>query len=120
MMTVVFNLLFQSLHVQRAVETRQDYVCIHLEGLDEIIVCALAHRLDADSDVIYTGDHQENQMGMALLHLRQQLHAGHPRHLQVRNYRIYPMCFEDAERLLAPGCFLAAAVILPETPTHDL
>ena len=46
MVAVVFDFLFQSLHVQRTRETGQDYICIHLKWLHEIVVRALAHRLE--------------------------------------------------------------------------
>ena len=70
MVAVAFDFLFQSLYVQCPRETGQENICIHLQWLDQIVVRTLPHRLDAHADVIYSGDHQENQMGIDLFHLR--------------------------------------------------
>ena len=79
-----------------ALQAGQDVV--HLEGLGEVVEHALLHRLDRGLDARVGGEEDHGHAGANLLDFREQLHAVHRRHAQVRDRDVDAALVDDGER----------------------
>ena len=85
-----------------------------IEGLGEVVVGALLHRLDGVGDGAEGGHHHEGRVALGGLGLLHQADAVEARHLQVGEDHVGLELLELAERLEAVGRRLGAVALLTE------
>src|SRR6266446_5151162 len=117
---VILDFLLQALLMQGAGETRGDDAGVNLEGLDEIVVCALLHGSNADLNIVRSRDHQKSYLRMEPAHLHQQIHTRNSRHAQVRNYGIQRLGLEKMQSFFSTAGLCATNANLSEHSRQHL
>jgi hypothetical protein len=100
-LAVVFDLQFEMMLMEGALQAGKDGV--FLKRFDEVVVCAGAHGLDTDIDVVHTGGDQERDVRVGTADVREEFDTAKARHLEVGNDGIEALVLQSDEGVFPGG-----------------